>query len=145
MTEVSAAGHIIGKGGANVKRIEQTHKVDIASRATGKDFKIIISGDKQNVQKAHDEIITSIRTNTAVPVPQTDKQAGKEASRKEVPTCKYFLKGGCSYGDKCRFKHPAAKRGRSPDRTARQSPSRKSRRTDRSSSKQPTGRFSVLR
>ena len=89
---------------------------------------------------AYDDIMAAIRTNTAVPAPKTQKT--KEP--KEAPTCKYFLQGGCKFGDKCRYKHPA-KRGRSPDRGAKQSPNRKNRRTDRSSSKKPTARFSTLK
>ena len=139
MTKAAAAGHIIGRGGANIQRLQETHKVEITSRSYGEDFKMVIAGTADNVQRAHNEILKSIRTNTAVPAGPSHRQA----TDAKKTTCKYFLQGECRFGDKCRNRHPTTKRGRSPDRTNRQSPDRK-RRPERSSSNKPTGRFSTL-
>ena len=106
-TTLKTASHVIGKSGANVKRLETEHKVTISSEKNQHGCKLRISGEMDNVKRASAEVNTIIERKKDTTV------------EKKTPVCRYYTKGGCNFGDECRYRHPRkqqpAKRRSSPE------------------------------
>ena len=92
---------IIGKGGANIRKLQEKHSVSVHLHDQEKDSdeqRITVKGRQQNVNNARDEI-EQIVYNYGRP-----QQQQKTKVRKDTE-CRYYNQGYCKMGNKCDFAH----------------------------------------
>ena len=133
---------IIGKGGANIRKIQEKHSVSVHLHDQEKDSddrRITVKGRQQNVNNARDGI-EQIVYNYSRP-----QQQQKTKVRKDTE-CRYYNQGYCKMGNKCDFAHWTPKpktqqKSNSPvPSTSRQSRNEKRGQPQRSTATHPRSR-----
>jgi hypothetical protein len=116
--DASLAGGIIGKGGANTKHISRVTGVKLSIRDHESDpnlKNIELEGNFDQIKQASDMVSELIATISAsMPAknpPSATAPAGRGGggpggrSNYKTKLCENFLKGACTFGDRCHFAH----------------------------------------
>jgi len=115
--DAALAGGIIGKGGVNTKQICRVTGVKLSIRDHESDTNlknIELEGNFDQIKQASDmvrELIASISATmpsknpaSAAPPPRSGGGPGGRSNYK-TKICENFLKGTCTFGDRCHFAH----------------------------------------
>ncbi|VFQ75247.1 unnamed protein product [Cuscuta campestris] len=107
----SLSGAIIGKGGVNSKRIcrETGAKLSIKEHEVDPNLKNIeLEGTIDQIQLASEmvrELIASVTSHAAKSIKGPPRSA--PANNFKTKLCDNFMKGSCTFGDRCHFAHGA--------------------------------------
>jgi len=118
--DASLAGGIIGKGGVNTKQISRITgvKLSIRDHESNPNLKNIeLEGNFDQIKQASDLVRDLIATISAsMPAKNPSAAAapagggrgggpGGKSSNYKTKLCENFLKGACTFGDRCHFAH----------------------------------------
>ncbi len=99
--EEEIVGRVIGKEGSNIRKVRDNHQVGIGTKKEEDGgAKLTITGQRQSVNKAQDEmddIIETARKNA--------QRSHSREDRRKTQTCWNFKKGNCPYGARCWYAH----------------------------------------
>ena len=110
---------VMGSQHSRAMEIEKAYSVKI--RANRRDSnRIHITGKKDNVRKAHDDIKNKIKEQKE----RRSRNAERKEERRNIP-CIFFAQKRCIKGDRCHFSHD--RRSRSNDRRSRSNERRRER------------------
>jgi hypothetical protein len=114
--DAALAGGIIGKGGVNTKQICRVTGVKLSIRDHESDpnlKNIELEGNFDQIKQASDmvrELIASISASmlsknppSAAPPVRSSGPGGRSNYKTKI--CENFLKGTCTFGDRCHFAH----------------------------------------
>jgi hypothetical protein len=124
--DATLAGGIIGKGGTNTKHISRVTGVKLSIRDHESDpnlKNIELEGNFDQIKQASDmvgELIATISAsmamkNSGLTAPAGRGGGGPEGrSNYKTKLCENFLKGTCTFGDRCHFAHGESEQRRGP-------------------------------
>lgn len=112
--DASLAGAIIGKGGVNTKQICRLTGAKLAIREHESDpnlKNIELEGSFDQIKQASAmvrELIVNISGTTGMPSRNPPAAASGPGSNLKTKLCDNFIKGSCTFGDRCHFAHGAS-------------------------------------
>ena len=112
---------VMGSQHSRAMEIEKAYSVKVKANRRDPN-KINITGTKDNVRKAHDDIKNKIKEQKE----RRSRNMERKEERKNIP-CIFFAQKRCIKGDRCHFSHD--RRSRSNERRRERSPEQRDRRS----------------